>query len=131
MSTWQDDPFAFGDGFDDLEFEQASGSTPPGSTKNRDGVGVTLVIVAAAVVAAIVALVMGANHAGWATVVVGALAYLMAAAGDLRQRSRRRSRRVYARPWASALLRLLVFWAAVGAAWMAASGLAASGLAAP
>ena len=124
MSTWQDDPFAFDDGFDDLEFEQVGGESPASPAKQRDGVGLSLLIAVASLVAAAVSLAMGASHVGWATVAVGALAYLLAAAGDLRQRRLRRSRRIYARPWATALLRLLVFWAAVGAAWMAASGLA-------
>ena len=67
---------------------------------------------------------MGANEAGWLTVVIGALAYVAAAAGDLRQRSIRHVERVYARPWPTAALRVVVFLAAAGGAWLAARGLA-------
>ena len=127
-NTWQGDPFAFGDDpLHDVEFEPAAeGESPdqPATTPRRER-GVTLLALASLAGAA-AALVMGASHTGWATVAVGTLAYLLAVASDLRQRQMRRSRRRYDRPWATALLRLVVFWAAVAAAWLAASGLAAA-----
>lgn len=125
MSTsWQDDPFVLDDLFDD-EFEQ--GGTDAPSTKGRrrwlPDRGV-LAMCLAAIVGAVVALAAGARETGWLTVAVGALAYLSAAAGDLRQRSIGHAVKRYARPWPTAALRVVVFLAAAGAAWLAARGLA-------
>jgi len=128
VSYWQDDPFELDDEpLHDVEFERAAEDSSSGGATRRDrrGRSVLLIAVVSLAVAA-VSLVMGAGHAGWATVAVGAVAYLLAVASDLRQRQLRRSRRRYDRPWATVLLRLVVFWAAVGAAWLAASGLAAT-----
>lgn len=127
MSDWSDNPFAFDDDpLSDDEFDQAVARSPA-SGKRQTRAGRTVALTAAASLATTVAaLVMGARHAGWATVAVGVVAYALAVASDLRQRRERHSRRRYDRPWATALLRLVVFWAVVGAAWMAASGLAAT-----
>ena len=126
--SWQDDPFAFDDDPPhDVEFEQAVEDSAPGGARERYRGGRTVLLIALASLAVTaVSLVMGARHAGWATVAVGTPAYVLAVASDLRQRQMRRSRRRYDRPWATALLRLVVFWAAVAAAWLAASGLAAA-----
>lgn len=127
-SDWQDDPFAFDDDLlQDAEFDYAAEGLSAGGTERQNGAGRAVLLIAAASLAgAVVAFVMGARHAGWATVAVGAAAYLLAVAADLSQRKARHSRRRYDRPWATALLRLVVFSAAVGAAWLAASGLAAT-----
>lgn len=127
-SSWQDDPFAFDDDLlQDAEFDQTAESASPGGTKRRDRSGRAVLLFAAVSLAAtVVTLVIGARHAGWATVAVGGGAYLLAVASDLSRRKARHSRRRYDRPWATVLLRLVVFWAAVCAAWLAASGLAAA-----
>lgn len=123
-SSWQDDPFAFDD-LSDEGFDQAeTGGAPAKKSKRRTDGGV-LALCAAALVGAAIAVVMGAGEAGWITVAAGAPAYLAAAAGDLRRRSIRHRERNYKRPWPTAALRVVVFLAAVGAAWMAARGLAA------
>ena len=123
-SSWQDDPFAFDDLFGD-EFDQAETADAPAKKgKRRLTDGGVLALCIAALVGAVIAVVMGANEAGWLTVAVGVLAYLAAAVGDLRQRSIRHRKRNYKRPWPTAALRVVVFLAAVGAAWMAARGLA-------
>lgn len=127
-STWQDDPFEFdGDPLFGNEFEQAAegGSSVGAERRRRGGLGVLLIAVLS-LAGASVSLAMGANHAGWATVAVGAAAYLLAAAADLRHRRLRRARRNFNRPWMTALLRLVVFCAVAGAGWMAAAGLAAA-----
>ena len=126
-STWQDDPFEFDDPLFGNDFEQADDDGSPSRTgrRRRSGRGVLLIAVVS-LASAGVSLAMGANHAGWATVAVGAAAYALAATADLRYRRLRRSRRMFNRPWATALLRVVVFWAAVGAAWLAAAGLAAA-----
>ena len=124
-SSWQDDPFALDDLFDE-EFDQPeTGGSPTKRDKRRVTDGVVLALCLAALLGVAIAVVMGANETGLLTVAVGALAYLAAAAGDLRQRSIRHGKRNYKRPWLTAALRVVVFLAAVGAAWMAARGLAA------
>ena len=123
-ASWQDDPFALDDLFDE-GFDQAeTGDAPLKKGKRRLADGGVVALCLAALVGAAIAFVMGANEAGWLTVAVGVLAYLAAAAGDLRQRSIRHRKRNYKRPWPTAALRVIVFLAAVGAAWMAARGLA-------
>ena len=124
-ASWQDDPFAFEDPFDDGFDQAATGTVSVQERKRRlpDRGVVALSLVSMA--GAVIALVMGANEAGWLTVAVGGFAYLAAAAGDLRQRRIRHAKRVYRRPWPTAALRIVAFLAAVGAAWMAARGLAA------
>lgn len=123
-SSWQDDPFAFDDLFED-GFDQAeAGGLSPKKSKRRLADRGVLALCLVALVGAVSAVVMGANEAGWLAVVVGALAHLAAAAGDLRQRSIRHRKRNYKRPWPTAALRVVVFLAAVGAAWLAARGLA-------
>lgn len=120
-ASWQDDPFVFDDAFD-----QAVTGDPPSKKGTRKlGDRHVLAWSLLSLACAVVAVAMGANEAGWLTVAVGGLAYLAAAAGDLRQRSIRHARRVYGRPWPTALLRIVVFLAVVGSAWLAASGLAA------
>jgi len=124
-ASWQDDPFAlddglFDDGFDPVATDAASVSKHERRFPDRGVVALCL----AALAGAVLALVAGAREAGWLTVLVGALAYLSAAAADLRQRSIRHAKRNYKRPWPTAALRIAVFLAAVGAAWMAARGLA-------
>ena len=123
-SSWQDDPFAFDDLFDDGSDQAETGGAPAKKGKRRLTDGGVLALCLAAPVGAVVAVVMGANEAGWLTVAVGALAYLAAAAGDLRQRSIRHRKRNYKRPWPTAVLRIVVFLAAAVAAWLAARGLA-------
>lgn len=127
-SSWQDDPFAFDDDLlQDAEFDQAAEGLPAGGTERQTRAGrAALLFAAASLAGTVVALVMGARHAGWATVAVGCAAYQLAVVSDLGQRKARHSRRRYDRPWDTALLRLVVFWAVVGAAWLAASGLAAA-----
>ena len=127
-NTWSEDPFAFDDDLlSDAGFEQTIGDSSPGATGRQTRAGrAALLIAATSVTVAVVSLVVGARHAGWATVAVGTVAYLLAVASDLRLRQIRHSRRRYGRPWATVLLRLAVFWGAVGAAWLAASGLAAA-----
>jgi hypothetical protein len=123
-SSWQDDPFAFDDLFDD-GFDQAeTDGVPAKRGKRRLTDGGVLALCTAALVGAAIAVLMGANEAGWLTLAIGVLAYLAAAAGDLRQRSIRHRKRNYKRPLLTAALRVVVFLAAVGAAWMAARGLA-------
>lgn len=117
---WQDDPFAFDDGFE----QDGADAAATKDRKRRLPDGRVLAMCLAALVGAVVALVAGAREAGWLTVAVGALAYLSAAAGDLRLRSIRHAMRRYGRPWPTAALRVVVLLAAVGAAWMAARGLA-------
>ena len=127
-STWQDDPFEFdGDPLFGSEFEQAAeDGSSGGAGRRRPGRLGVLLIAVVSLAGAAASLAMGANHSGWATVAVGAAAYLLAVAADLRHRRLRRSQRAFDRPWATALLRLAVFWASAGAAWLAASGLAAA-----
>lgn len=119
-ASWQDDPFAFEDGFDEVATAGASAKKGNRGLPSRSVVALCLVAAAGAVIA----VVMGASEAGWLTVAVGGFAYLAAAAGDLRQRRIRHAKRVYGRPWPTAALRIIVFLAAFGAAWMAARGLA-------
>ncbi|MCY4664770.1 MAG: hypothetical protein OXC00_08900 [Acidimicrobiaceae bacterium] len=127
-SSWQDDPFAFDGGFDDGfddGFDQAvTGGAPAKKGNRRLTDGGVLALCLTAVLGAVIAVVMGASEAGWLTVAVGVLAYLAAAAGDLRQRSIRHRKRKYERPWPTAALRVVVFLAAAVAAWLAARGLA-------
>ena len=123
--SWQDDPFALDDVLDDAAFEQPAEDSQNVQASRRRRAGRTALLIAVASLAVVtVSLVMGASDAGRATVAVGAVAYVLALASDLRQRRARRSKRRYGRPWATALLRLVVFWAAIGAVWLAASGLA-------
>ena len=123
-ASWQDDPFALDDLFDD-GFDQGRTDAAPARGRKRQlpdrGV---LAMCLTALVGAVLALVAGAREAGWVTVAIGALAYLAAAAGDLRQRSIRHRERSYKRPWPIAALRVVVFLAAAGAVWLAARGLA-------
>ena len=119
-SSWQDDPFAFDDLFDEAE----TGGSSPSKRKRRLADRRVLALCLVALTGAVSAVVMGANEAGWLAVVVGALAYLSAVAGDLRQRSIRYRKHNYKRPWPTAALRVVVFLAAVSAAWLAARGLA-------
>ena len=127
-SSWQDDPFAFDDDLlPDAEFDHAADRSLADGSRRQTRVGRAVLLAGAASLAlAVIALVMGTRHAGWATVAVGATAYLLAVISDLRLRKDRYSRRLYGRSWATTLLRLVVFWSAVGAAWLAASGLAAT-----
>ena len=125
MSTsWQDDPFALDDLFDDGHDQAETGGAPAKKGKRRLTDRGVVALCLASLVGAVIAVVVGANEAGWLAVVVGGLAYLSAVAGDLRQRSIRYRRHNYRRPWPTAALRVAVFLAAVGAAWLAARGLA-------
>ena len=123
-SSWQDDPFAFDDLFDEGFDQEETGGSSPKKSKHRLVDRSVLALCLVALVGAVSALVVGANEAGWLAVVVGALAYLSAVAGDLQQRSIRHRKRNYRRPWPTTALRFVVFLAAVGAAWLAARGLA-------
>lgn len=124
-NTWSEDPFAFDDdALDAAAFDSTAENSMSSGTGKIRAKRAVLLVIAVSLAATVVSLVMGASHAGWATVAVGTVAYLMAVASDLRQRQIRHSVRRYDRPWVTALLRFLVFWAAVGAAWLAASGLA-------
>ncbi len=123
-ASWQDDPFAFEEGFEDGFDEAVTGGAPPKKSTRRLGDRRVLAWSLVSLAGAVVAVAMGANEAGWLTLAVGGLAYLAAVAGDLRQRSVRHARRVYGRPWPTASLRIVVFLAAVGGAWLAAKGLA-------
>ena len=124
-ASWQDDPFAFEDPFDDGFDQVTTDSASSKARKRRLPDGGVMALCVVSLSGAVLSVAMGANEAGWLTVVVGALAYLSAAAGDLRQRSIRHAKRVYGRPWPTATLRVVVFFAAVGGAWLAARGLAA------
>lgn len=86
-SSWQDDPFAFDDLFDERFDEEDTGGPSPKKGKRRLADRGVLALCLVALVGAVSAFAMGASEAGWPTVAVGALAYLAAAAGDLRQRS--------------------------------------------
>ena len=97
-ASWQDDPFAFEDGFDDGFDEAVTGGAPPKKGTRRLGDRRVLAWSLVSLAGAVVAVAMGANELGWLTVTVGGLAYLAAVAGDLRQRSVRHARRVYGRP---------------------------------
>ena len=124
-NTWSEDPFAFDDdALDPAAFDPSAGNSSSAGTRKTRARRAVLFVIAASLAATVVSLVMGARHAGWATVAVGTVAYLLAVASDLRERQIRHSVRRHDRPWATALLRLVVFWAAAGAAWLAASGLA-------
>ena len=125
-ASWQDDPFAFEDSFDDGLDQVATDAASATARKRRLLDRGVLTLCIASLVGAVLSVVMGASETGWLTVLVGALAYLSAAAGDLRQRSIRHTKRNYKRPWPTAALRIVVFLAAVGAAWLAARGLATS-----
>ena len=123
------DPFALDDNplyNDDLgDFGSPADSGPPAATGKRGSRGgrATLLIAAASLVVAVVALLIS-EAAGWATVLVGSVAYLLAAATDLRHRQQLHSRRNYQRPWGTLLLRVAVFCVAAVAAWQATEGLA-------
>ncbi len=123
-ANWQDDPFAFEDPFNDGFDQAAAGTADVQKGKRRLPDRGVVALSLASLAGAVIAVVMGAIEAGWPTVAVGGFAYLAAAAGDLRQRRMRQAKRVYRRPWPTAVLRIVVFLAAVGAAWMAARGLA-------
>ena len=126
MASRDDDPFALDDDpLDGLDFQQVDGRSSEGEAAERSRPQRTVMLLAIASVAlAAAALVVGANRGAWATVAIGVIAYLLAVASDLRNRRIRRLWRSYRRPWPTALLRLAVFWVAVAAAWLAASGLA-------
>lgn len=123
-ASWQDDPFAFDDLLDDVHDQSETGGAPAKKGKRRLTDRGVVALCLAALVGALIAVVVGANEAGWLAVVVGGLAYLSAVAGDLRQRSIRYRKHNYKRPWPTAALRVVVFLVAVGAAWLAARGLA-------
>lgn len=123
-ASWQDDPFAFDDLFDNGQDQMETGGAPVKNGKRRLTDRGVVALCLAALVGAVVAVVVGANEAGWLAVVVGGFAYLSAVAGDLRQRSIRYRKHNYKRPWPTAAMRVVVFLAAVGAAWLAARGLA-------
>ena len=128
MNSLEDSPFAFDEdplataGFERPDDGAARGAAT-GRARGRRAV-LLLAVVSTALAAA--ALGMGSSGGGWAAVAGGALAYLLAVASDLRSRLLRRARRNYRRPWPTALLRPVVFWAALWAAWLAAEGLAAA-----
>jgi hypothetical protein len=124
-ASWQDNPFAFEDGFDDGFDQAVADGASPRRVSRRLGDRRVLALALVSVAGAVVAVALGASEAGWLTVAVGGLAYLAAAVSDLRQRSIRQARRVYGRPWSTASLRIVVFLAVVGGAWLAARGLAA------
>lgn len=127
MSNWEDDPFALDGEPSDAEFEGArDGAVSDRAADHDRGRRVALLLVVTSVAAAVAALALGSRGTGWAAVAAGAAAYFLAVAADLRSRRTRRVQRHYNRPWATALLRLAVFWTALGAAWLAASGLAAA-----
>ena len=123
-SSWQDDPFAFDDLFEDGSDQDVPGDASPSKRRRRHLDRGVLVLSLVSMAGAVTSVVMGANEAGWLAAAVGGLAYLLAAAGDLRQRSIRHAKRVYGRPWPTAALRIVVFLAAAVAAWLAARGLA-------
>ena len=126
MSSLEDSPFAFDhDPLATSDFEQPDDGAARGAAAGRGrGRRAAVLLAVASVALAAVALGLGASEGGWAAVAVGALAYLLAVASDLRSRLLRRARRNYRRPWPAALLRPVVFSAALGAAWLAAEGLA-------
>ena len=123
-SSWQDDPFAFDDLFDEGSDQDVPGDASLSKRRRRHLDRGVLVLSLVSMAGAVTAVVMGANEAGWLAAAAGALAYLLAAAGDLRQRSIRHRKRNYKRPWPTAALRIVVFLAAAVAAWLAARGLA-------
>ena len=126
MNDLDNDPFLFDD--DPLGDDDALGTTSVGVGTKSDGRGAFRIRLPAAggLALAVVALVAGALGAGWATVAVGVVAYGLATASDVHNRTMRKTRRIYTRPWPTSICRLAVFGAAVGAAWMAASELAAT-----
>ncbi|MYE76875.1 MAG: hypothetical protein F4232_10810 [Acidimicrobiaceae bacterium] len=128
MTSWEHDPFAFEeDPLSSTDSERSPEDSPRVKAGGRATGRRSVLLLAAASIAAVVgAIWLGESGGAWGAVVLGGLAYLLAVAVDLRIRVIRRLRRRYDRPWLTALLRLAVFWAAVGAAWLAASGLAAA-----
>ena len=128
MTSWEHDPFAFEEdplGSTDSERTHEDSTRVKAGDRARGPRSVQL-LAAASIAAVLGAIWLGESGGAWGTVVLGGLAYLLAVAADLRVRVIRRLRRRYDRPWLTALLRLAVFWAAVGAAWLAASGIAAA-----
>ena len=127
MSNWQHDPFAFED--DPLLAPSFSSSADIAVEARAEaharGARAVWLLAVCAIALAAASLVLGASGGAWATVAAGGLGYALAVVADLRNRMRRRIQRNYRRPWPTACCRLVVFWAAVGAAWLAAAGLAA------
>ena len=128
MTSWEHDPFAFEeDPLSSTDAERTHEDSARVKAGDRARGRRSIQLLAAASIAAVIgAIWLGESGGAWGAVVLGVLAYLLAVAVDLRIRVIRRLSRRYDRPWPTVLLRLAVFWAAVGAAWLAASGIAAA-----
>ena len=110
--------------FDDLGLTQNDAGATARARSGRIPMLLGVGSLACAAVALVMGVVVESGQAGWVVVAAGVAAYLLALGADLLLRQTMRDQRNYNRPRLCAVLRIVVVWAAVGAAWLSTSGYA-------